>query len=90
VLLNRFIKDLTQIYGQTTIFDHFVRNCLFWSKTFTDIKPIFIDVSVILPNAVPDKSARQAISGYFHNSKRHACKTDQFFQFATEFFPAAF
>ncbi|RGK47197.1 hypothetical protein DXD09_04385 [Ligilactobacillus ruminis] len=33
-------------YGQTAIFDHFVRNRLFWSRTFTDRKPIFIDVSV--------------------------------------------
>ena len=35
-----------QIYGQTGIFAHFVRNRLFWSRTFTDRRPIFIDVSV--------------------------------------------
>ena len=33
-------------YGQTAIFDHFVRNRHFSSKSFTDRKPIFIDVSV--------------------------------------------
>ena len=39
-------QDLTQIYGQTAIFDHFVRNRLFSSRLFTDKEPIFIDVSV--------------------------------------------
>ena len=33
-------------YGQTAGFDHFVRNRHFWSKSFTDKRPIFIDVSV--------------------------------------------
>ena len=33
-------------YGQTAIFDHFVRNRHFSSKPFTDRRPIFIDVSV--------------------------------------------
>ena len=49
-------------YGQTAIFDHFVRNLHFWSRPFTDRRLIFSDVSVsaeLLPNAVPDKSARQ-------------------------------
>ncbi|EGX98926.1 hypothetical protein ANHS_558 [Ligilactobacillus ruminis ATCC 25644] len=53
------------------IFDHFVRNRLFWSRIFTDKKPIFIDVSVILPNAEPDKSARQTIS--ITEGDYHAC-----------------
>ena len=33
-------------YGQTAIFDHFVRNRHFSSRPFTDKAPIFIDVSV--------------------------------------------
>jgi hypothetical protein len=58
-------------YGQTAVFAHFVRNRLFWSRTFTDRRPIFIDVSVILPNAAPDKSARQTIS--ITEGDYHAC-----------------
>ena len=33
-------------YGQTAVFDHFVRNRHFSSRPFTDKRPIFIDVSV--------------------------------------------
>ncbi|MBD9000156.1 MAG: hypothetical protein EGQ92_08260 [Lactobacillus ruminis] len=33
-------------YGQSAIFDHFVRNRHFSSGPFTDKVPIFIDVSV--------------------------------------------
>ena len=33
-------------YGQAAILDHFVRNRHFWSKSFTDRRPVFIDVSV--------------------------------------------
>ena len=33
-------------YGQTAIFDHFVRNRYFSSGPFTDKEPIFIDLSV--------------------------------------------
>ena len=33
-------------YGQPAVFDHFVRNRHFWSKSFTDKRSIFIDVSV--------------------------------------------
>ena len=33
-------------YGQTAIFDHFVRNRHFSREPFTDRRPIFIDVSV--------------------------------------------
>ena len=39
-------SKLSKSYGQTAIFDHFVRNRHFWSKPFTDRRPIFIDVSV--------------------------------------------
>ena len=52
------------------------------SLPFTDKLSIFIDVSVILPNAAPAQSSlqvlsqiyRQTILGYFHhgNGKRHA------------------
>ncbi|MBT9627533.1 hypothetical protein GPK26_05875 [Ligilactobacillus ruminis] len=33
-------------YGQTAIFDHFVRKRHFSSEPFTDRRPIFIDLSV--------------------------------------------
>ncbi|TGJ61599.1 hypothetical protein E4M16_03250 [Ligilactobacillus ruminis] len=33
-------------YGQTAVFDHFVRNRYFSGGPFTDKLPIFIDVSV--------------------------------------------
>ena len=33
-------------YGQTAIFDHFVRNRYFSGRPFTDKFPIFIDLSV--------------------------------------------
>ena len=33
-------------YGQTAVFDHFVRNRYFSGGPFTDKKPIFIDLSV--------------------------------------------
>ena len=33
-------------YGQTAVFAHFVRNRHFSSRSFTDRRPIFIDVSV--------------------------------------------
>ncbi|RGK47270.1 hypothetical protein DXD09_04855 [Ligilactobacillus ruminis] len=35
-----------KFYGQTAVFDHFVRNRHFWNSPFTDSMPIFIDVSV--------------------------------------------
>ena len=74
---------MMRIYGQTAIFDHFVRNRHFWDRPFTDRRLIFIDVSVnaeLLPNAVPDKSAHQALSqkyrqtifGYFRHGRRYA------------------
>ena len=33
-------------YGQSAIFDHFIRNRHFSSEPFTDRRPIFIDLSV--------------------------------------------
>ena len=33
-------------YGQTAVFDHFVRNRHFSGRPFTDRRPIFIDLSV--------------------------------------------
>ena len=33
-------------YGQTAVFDHFVRNRYFSGGPFTDSMPIFIDLSV--------------------------------------------
>ena len=51
---SRFLEHLSvkpgpkqlNFYGQSAIFDHFVRNRHFSSKPFTDRRPIFIDVSV--------------------------------------------
>ena len=37
---------MMRIYGQTAIFDHFVRNSHFSSSLITDKVPIFIDLSV--------------------------------------------
>ena len=49
-------------YGQTAIFDHFVRNRLFSSRPFTDKFPIFIDVSV--NESVFDKCRVRQISAH--------------------------
>ena len=54
LLLGSFVSDLSvkpgpkrlNFYGQTAIFDHFVRNRLFSSRPFTDSVPFFIDLSV--------------------------------------------
>ena len=51
---NRFSEHLSvkpgpkrlNFYGQTAVFDHFVRNRHFSGRPFTDRVPIFIDVSV--------------------------------------------
>ena len=51
---SRFLEHLSvkprpkppKSYGQTAIFDHFVRNRYFSSGPFTDKEPIFIDLSV--------------------------------------------
>jgi len=98
VLLNQSIQDLTQIYGQTAVFAHFVRNRLFWSRTFTDRRPIFIDVSVILPNAAHAKSARQTISiteGDYHACEKigqicNRLQTTRFFNLQQSFFQPLF
>ena len=52
--LHHYTGITLNFYGQTAIFDHFVRNRHFWNSPFTDSMPIFIDSSVneILPNAV--------------------------------------
>ena len=39
-------QDFTQIYGQTAVFAHFVRNLHFSERPFTDSMPILIDLSV--------------------------------------------
>ena len=51
---SRFLEHLSvkpgpkrlNFYGQTAVFDHFVRNRHFWSRPFTDSMPIFSDLSV--------------------------------------------
>nr|WP_258414364.1 hypothetical protein [Ligilactobacillus ruminis] len=42
----RHAKISFKFYGQTVIFQHFVRNRHFWDSPFTDKASIFIDVSV--------------------------------------------
>jgi len=42
----RFSQDLIQIYGQSRLFGAFVRNRQFSISPFTDIMPIFSDLSV--------------------------------------------
>ena len=65
---SRFLEHLSvktgpkrlNFYGQTAVFDHFVRNLHFWSRSFTDRRLIFIDVSVNgsdFAKCRPDKSA---------------------------------
>ena len=49
-------------YGQTAIFDHFVRNRHFSSKSFTDRKPIFIDVSVNNSDFAKCSAVRQQLN----------------------------
>jgi len=98
VLLNQSIQDLTQIYGQTAIFDHFVRNRLFWSRTFTGRKAIFIDVSVILPmRCLINQRAklfpsRKAIIMHAQKSAKFAigCKASVFFNLRQSFFQPLF
>ena len=46
VLFNQFSQNFIQIYGQTAVFDDFVRNRHFSIEPFTDKAPIFIDLSV--------------------------------------------
>ena len=46
VLFNQFSQNFIRIYGQTAVFDDFVRNRHFSIEPFTDKAPIFIDLSV--------------------------------------------
>ena len=49
-------------YGQTAIFDHFVRNRHFWNSPFTDSMPIFIDVSVNNSDFAKCSAVRQLLN----------------------------
>ena len=72
-------------YGQTVIFDHFVRNCLFSGRPFTDRRPIFIDMSVngsdfvkysvhsVSTPSHKSKLPTRFASGYFHYGRRLSC-----------------
>ncbi|TGJ60709.1 hypothetical protein E4M16_07290 [Ligilactobacillus ruminis] len=61
------------------MFDHFVRNRHFSSKSFTDRRPIFIDVSVngkdfcqmqrLISHQALSQIYRQTIFAYFHHVK---------------------
>ncbi|MFZ2931135.1 MAG: hypothetical protein WA046_08680, partial [Blautia wexlerae] len=69
-------------YGQTAIFDHFVRNRHFSIKPFTDRRPIFIDMSVNGSDfskysahsvSTPSHQSKLPIrfaSGYFHHGRQ--------------------
>ena len=50
------------VYGQTAIFDHFVRNLHFLGRPFTDSMPIFIDVSVIGSDFAKCSAAHQLLN----------------------------
>ena len=68
-------------YGQTAIFDHFVRNRHFLSRPFTDKAPIFIDVSVngsdfakcSARQIIAPRICRQPRLGYFRHSRSLSC-----------------
>ncbi|RYS79809.1 hypothetical protein EAI77_04425 [Ligilactobacillus ruminis] len=49
-------------YGQTAVFDHFVRNRHFSSRPFTDKRLIFIDVSVNGSDFAKCSAARQLLN----------------------------
>ena len=49
-------------YGQTAVFDHFVRNRHFWNSPFTDSMPIFIDASVNNSDFAKCSAARQLLN----------------------------
>ncbi|MGF0105192.1 hypothetical protein, partial [Ligilactobacillus ruminis] len=51
-------------YGQTVVFDHFVRNRHFWNSLFTDKASIFIDVSVNGSDFVKCSAAQQLINRF--------------------------
>ena len=72
-------------YGQTAIFDHFVRNRHFSSRPFTDRRPIFIDISVngsdfskcsahsVSTPSHQSKLPTRFASAYFHHGRRSSC-----------------
>jgi len=49
-------------YGQTAVFDHFVRNRHFWNSPFTDSMPIFIDLSVNGSDFAKGSAVRQQLN----------------------------
>ena len=72
-------------YGQTAIFDHFIRNSHFLSRPFTDRRPIFIDMSVngsafskcsahsVSTSSHQSKLPTRFASAYFHHGRRSSC-----------------
>ena len=72
-------------YGQTSIFDHSVRNRHFSSRPFTDRRPIFIDMSVngsafskcsahsVSTPSHQSKLPTRLASAYFHHGRRSSC-----------------
>ena len=90
---SRFLEHLSvkpgpkrlNFYGQTAIFDHSVRNCLFSSRPFTDRRPIFIDMSVngsafskcsahsVSTPSHQSKLPTRFASAYFHHGRRSSC-----------------
>ena len=67
---NRFSEHLSvnpspkrlNFYGQTAVFDHFVRNRHFWNSPFTDSIPIFIDASVNNSDFAKCSAVRQQLN----------------------------
>ena len=108
---SRFLEHLSvkpgpkrlNFYGQTSIFDHSVRKRHFSIETFTDRRPIFIDVSVNGSDfskysahsvSTPSHQSKLPIrfaSGYFHHGRRLSCirKKQDDLQFETWFFSAS-
>ena len=90
---SRFLEHLSvkpglkrlNFYGQTAIFDHFVRKRHFSIEPFTDRRSIFIDVSVNGSDfskysahsvSTPSHQSKLPIrfaSGYFHHGRRLSC-----------------
>ena len=58
----RCAKISLEFYGQSAIFDHFVRNRHFSGRPFTDSMPIFIDVSVNGSDFAKCSAARQLLN----------------------------
>ena len=53
---------MMKIYGQTAVFDHFVRNRYFSGGPFTDKESIFIDVSVNNSDFAKCSAAQQLLN----------------------------